>query len=285
MNFIALDVETANADYSSICQIGVAEFFNDQIVNTWETLINPKDYFDLLNISIHGINEEKVKNSPTFVQVVDKLKELTKDKIIIHHMPFDRIAINRACEYNDIDKLEINWLDSAKIVRRTWSEFSYSGYGLFNVANYLKISFKHHNALEDAIAAGKIVLKACELKNMDINDWFERVRKPINIYSKGSSVPNLEGNPEGSLFGENAVFTGSLFITRAEAAKLASDLGCNVSNSVNKKTTMLIVGKQETFKLAGYQKSSKHRKAEKLITEGYEIRILSEDDFKELLKN
>ena len=35
MNFLAIDIETANADYSSICQIGIAEFENGQVVNSW----------------------------------------------------------------------------------------------------------------------------------------------------------------------------------------------------------------------------------------------------------
>lgn len=72
-------------------------------------------------------------------------------------MPFDKIAITRAClEYNSPIILS-NWVDSAKIARRTWEEFAYVGYGLANLAEFLKIEFKHHDALEDAITAAKIV--------------------------------------------------------------------------------------------------------------------------------
>ena len=38
MNFLALDVETANADYSSICQIGIAEFENGKVQNPYPNL-------------------------------------------------------------------------------------------------------------------------------------------------------------------------------------------------------------------------------------------------------
>ncbi|GAH70392.1 unnamed protein product, partial [marine sediment metagenome] len=34
----------------------------------------------------------------------------------------------------------------------------------------------------------------------------------------------------------------------------------------------------------GHEKSSKHRKAEELILKGHDIRILSESDFKQLVK-
>jgi DNA polymerase-3 subunit epsilon len=277
--FYVLDVETANADYSSICQIGIAKFENGKLTEKWETLIDPNDYFDGMNISIHGITEEMVENSPTFEEIYPKLKEQLENKIVGHHMPFDRIAVNRACELAELDFINTNWLDSAKIVRRTWEEFAYKGYGLSNVANHLGIEFEHHNAIQDAIATGKIMLKAFEKSEMNLEDWFLRIKKPINIYSNGSTSIKLEGNPEGPLYGENIVFTGTLMLPRAEAGKIASELGCNVSNSVSKKTTMLVVGIQDTTKLVGYSKSSKHRKAEELINKGIGIRILSENDF------
>ena len=280
--FYTLDVETANADYSSICQIGIAEFNNGELTNTWESLVNPKDYFDEINISIHGITEKMVKHSPTFLEIYDKIRESTENNIVVHHMPFDRIAINRACELNKLELIQTNWLDSAKVVRRTWEDFAYSGYGLSNITQHLGIKFKHHNALEDAIAAGRVMLKAFEKSKMQLNDWVSRVKNPININEGGSSSIKLDGNPEGPLYGENIVLTGTLYITRVEAAKMAADLGCNVTSSVTKKTTLLVVGTQDDFKLAGYSKSSKHRKAEELIEKGIEIRILSEDDFKSL---
>ena len=277
--FYVLDVETANADYSSICQIGLAKFENGELTEKWESLIDPDDYFDGMNISIHGITEEMVQGSPTFDQVYPNLKKVLENKIVAHHMPFDRIAINRACEIYELDLIETNWLDSAKIVRRTWEEFAYKGFGLANVADHLGIEFEHHNALQDAIATGKVMLKAFEKSEMNLENWFSRVKKPINIYANGSTTIKLDGNPEGPLYGENIVFTGALMIPRAEAGKIASELGCNVSNSVTKKTTMLVVGIQDTTKLAGYAKSSKHRKAEELINKGIGIRILSENDF------
>lgn len=65
MNFVAVDVETANSKLSSICQIGVAEFRNGTLTNKWQSLINPEDEFDCINVSIHGIDENAVQNAPT----------------------------------------------------------------------------------------------------------------------------------------------------------------------------------------------------------------------------
>lgn len=53
---------------------------------------------------------------------------------------------------------------------------------------------------------------------------------------------------------------------------------------MKKTTTLLVVGDQDIQKLAGHEKSSKHRKAEQLIAEGQHIRILGESDFLRLVK-
>ncbi|HYW95336.1 MAG TPA: exonuclease domain-containing protein [Bacteroidales bacterium] len=285
MNFLALDVETANADYSSICQIGIAEFQEGAVVNKWSTLVNPESYFDAMNISIHGITEDDVIDAPTFAELHSILNEKLSGRITVHHMPFDRVAISRACEGNGLEIIEALWLDSAKIVRRTWTEFAHRGYGLANIAAHLDIRFGHHDALEDAVAAGMVVCRACSEKALSIEDWANQVNRPVFVHggTNGKTTDvKLDGNPEGPLFGETMVFTGELTLSRSEAARIAADLGCNVGSSVNKKTTILVVGTQDSSKLAGYTKSSKHRRAEEMIGAGVPVRILSEGDFVEM---
>ena len=278
MNFLAIDVETANADYSSICQIGIAEFQDGAIINRWSSLVNPEAYFDGFNTSIHGISEHDVRDAPTFDKIHSIIAEKLNGKITVHHMPFDKIAITRACiEYN-LEIIQPKWLDSAKIVRRTWEEFSSRGYSLGNIAKHLNIKFAHHDALEDAIAAAQVVKYACEKSGHSIEDWLDKVDHPI---SNISSI-KFEANLDGSLYGEVLVFTGALLLPRKDAAKIAAGLGCAVEDSVTKKTTILVIGTQDASKLAGYEKSSKHRKAEDLIQKGILIKILSENDFIEM---
>ena len=291
MDYLAIDVETANADYSSICQIGIVEVHKGEFVDEWSTLVNPEAYFDSFNVSIHGITESDVENAPTFDTVYSELKNRISGRIAVHHMPFDKVAIRRACTENNLDNFEVNWLDSAKIVRRSWDDFAHKGYGLANIAQYLDIEFKHHDALEDAKAAAKIVQIACEKTGISIDEWLSQI-SPTRISDKKTSSssaytyypPNIskEGNKEGPLYGEKIVFTGSLSISRQKAAEIAAELGCDVKSNVSKKTTILVVGFQDISKLAGYKKSTKHRKAEKLIGKGVDIEILSENDFFEM---
>ena len=65
LTFNAIDVETANADRASICQVGIVHVRDGAIHDRWQTLINPEDWFDPWNVSIHGITLDDVSNSPT----------------------------------------------------------------------------------------------------------------------------------------------------------------------------------------------------------------------------
>jgi len=286
MNFISIDVETANADMASICQIGIAFFSGAEMINEWVTLVNPEDYFDPININIHGINELDVQNAPTFPEISDTLLSFLKNTIVVCHTHFDRVSISRTFWKHNIEMTEVSWLDSAKVARRTWPEFSKKGYGLKNVATHIGYNFKHHNALEDAKASGHILLEAMKVSNLSISDWEIRATKPINLgsYSRGSDIKR-DANPQGLLYGEVIVFTGALILPRKEAADLAASIGCKVVPSVTKKTTLLVVGDQDLSKLSGKEKSSKHIKTEELISKGQSIRILKESDFEELVKN
>lgn len=285
MNFIAIDLETANADMGSICQIGIAVFSDGLLVDEWSSLVDPETYFDDINISIHGIDPDMVAGQPTLPGVAEQLRTRMLNTVSVCHTHFDRVALQRAFAVYRLQPIVTKWLDSARVCRRTWKDLAWSGYGLKNVCNKIGYQFKHHDALEDAKAAGYVLLAALRESGMDIDAWMHRVGQPIDPSraSYGAAVYR-DGNPEGDLFGEVLVFTGALELSRAEAADLASIAGCAVTPNVTKKTTILVVGDQDIKKLAGQEKSSKHRKAEELALAGKSIRIIRESDFKELVR-
>jgi DNA polymerase-3 subunit epsilon len=81
------------------------------------------------------------------------------------------------------------------------------------------------------------------------------------------------------LEGDVVVFTGRLSMSRDAAAEVVAKCGCDVADSVNKRTTILVVGDQDLRKTKGQERSAKHRRAEQLVADGYSIRIVGESDF------
>lgn len=304
VDFVVIDVETANHDLSSICQVGIASFHNGSLQNSWVSLVDPQDEFDPVCVSIHGIDSAKVGSSPNWATVYPEVRSLLQGQIVASHTAFDRVALLRACEKYGLENCECRWLDSAMVVRRAWPIFSRSGYGLTNVATKFGIEYQPHDALEDARCAGEILLRAIAETGLDIDQWLERVKHPIQSSVGQHAEPLLNrppkeratrpiqpvtphpiarhGDPEGPLYGEVLVFTGALAMPRHEAADAAAAAGCEVATNVTKQTTLLVVGNQDVRKLAGKERSSKHRKAEELIDKGQKIRIVSESDFQRI---
>lgn len=283
MKFVAIDVETANADMASICSIGVAEFQEGALTSEWYSLIDPHDFFDPVNVSIHGIQEADVRGAPTFKEAVTTIDGLLRDQVVVTHSHFDRTSLRQTAGRWSVSMPLCTWLDTALVARRTWAECARSGYGLANVCKLIGYHFDHHNALEDAKAAGHVLLAAMRESGLDLEAIQKRAFQPIDPSSNGAGAITRDGNPDGPLAGEVIVFTGALAIPRREAADLAASVGCNVEKSVTKKTTILVVGDTDVKRLAGHEKSSKHRKAEQLLTAGQPLRIIRETDFKELV--
>lgn len=287
MQFISIDVETANADLASICSIGMVHFRDGQIIRDFSTLINPQDHFDAVNIGIHGIKPEDVRSAPTMKEFYPQLSLALSSLIVVHHTHFDRAAFHKVSTKFRFPDLTCKWLDSSSIARRAWPDCARRGYGLADLAKRLNIVFRHHDAMEDARAAGEVVVRAIAATGIDLDQWLGIVGQPAMIGARQQHEPRAAraGNPDGPLAGEVIAFTGKLSIERDRAARLAAMAGCQVTDNVSKKTSILVVGDQDIRVLNGHDKSSKQRRAEKLISEGAQVRIIGESDFQLLLKH
>jgi DNA polymerase III subunit epsilon len=279
--FIALDVETASDWVGSICQIGLATVDRSNTIRTFTMLIDPECNFDPRNSAIHGITEQMVEGQPTFAAIFPQIRLLLVRYPIVQHSSFDQRAIESACNGNDLDCAPIHWIDSVRVAQRAWPEWrGDGGHGLANLKSKLGLQFRHHDAGEDARAAAEVVLAAERQTGQQFHDLIAP-RPKSRTYEK--SIPK-EGNPDGVLAGQVVVFTGSLSMPRGDAAMLAASCGCSVKASVTMATTLVVVGDQDLTLLAGHEKSSKHRKAEELISGGQPIRIMGEAEFTEMVR-
>lgn len=279
-DFVALDVETANADTASICQVGVAVYRDGAVAREWQSLVDPRDYFDGMNVSIHGITPEMVKGAPTYAELAPELHALIDGVVVVSHSHFDRLALYSACERWERWLPPCRWLDTLLVARRAWRDGQLPGYGLRTIAAWLQYDYKAHDALEDAKAAGQVLLAAMRDTGLDLDGWLDRVHRPV--HSPQHTKITAEGNPNGPLFGEVLVFTGALEIQRRDAAAIAANLGCEVAAGVTKKTTMLVVGNRDKYGVPRTEKTGKERRAEELMRAGQPIRVLHESDFKRL---
>lgn len=279
--FIAVDVETANSNVSSICQIGVAFVDADGLVNAMSYLVDPEQDFDAFNSNLHGIDAAVVRGAPTFAAVLQFLRPVLERHVLVQHSGFDRKAFDDACRLADIPALRCEWFNSVTIARRAWPELKgQGGHGLANLKNVLGLEFEHHDAGEDARAAAEVVLLA---EAQTGQNFIDLAASSSQRRGKWQTSIALDGEQNGAHFGHVACFTGRLSLSRVEAATIAAGAGISVKTSMSKKVTLLVVGDIDLADESVQAKSSKQQRAEELIAQGHPLRIIGETEFMDMV--
>ena len=149
---------------------------NGEIIDHWETLVNPETNFNPYNVAIHGIRDADVRSALTLPGIYTELCERVQDSVVVHHSPFDKTAFEQATSKYNLHPLPVIWLDCVKIAKKAWPQFASSyGYGLGSLTKYFGIQFQLHNAVEDARATALIALQACRETGWDIEEFLHRI--------------------------------------------------------------------------------------------------------------
>lgn len=160
-DFTVIDVETANYDRASVCQVGIAVIESWEIVETWSQLVNPHTR-DWTNTRTHGITYDTVLNMPTFRDIYPRIKGSFAGPRVVSHSWYDETAIRKACKHHHLPMFPNGWIDSIQIAKMAWPlrKEEGRGYGLRGLANDLGIHYQAHDAGEDAKVTAKVVLRA-----------------------------------------------------------------------------------------------------------------------------
>ena len=179
MKFTCLDFETANYSDASICSAGIAVFVNGELTETRHWLVRPPaghDFFREDFIEIHGITREDVKDAPEFPTVAKELLPFLCDAdfVVAHNAVFDIRMLSGTLSHFAIPCPSFRTLCTRETARRAWPELP--SHSLDTVARHIGHTFRHHNALDDAEAAGRVLKAILEERG---EAWvFEPTRSP-----------------------------------------------------------------------------------------------------------
>ena len=230
MDFVAIDLETANPNPWSICQIGIAEFSDGALTGEWMSYIDPAERFNRDNVAVHGITEAAVRGWPKLLDMSEQLRESLNGRIVVSHSQFDRVALEQAFDRLEIPRLSCTWLDSTLVARRAWEGLSKRGFGLENLCRLLGYRYQRHDALGDAKAAGVVVLAAIEQTGIGLRQWLKQVklligdgpRRPIRTLYQ--LPPGTDGpSPEASNRPSNQVISPEMLRLLAGQRSAESD--------------------------------------------------------------
>ena len=165
MDFTAIDFETANFQGNSACSIGLVRCRSGEIVETFSSLIRPpRLYFYPPFTEIHGLTAADVRGAPTFSQLWrEALRDfIGDDTLVAHNARFDAGVLSATLTYYGFPKPQNRWACSYRTAKGYFQREKgiqpLENYKLNTVAAHFGIQFRHHDALEDAEAAAKIML-------------------------------------------------------------------------------------------------------------------------------
>lgn len=162
MRFAAIDFETANSFVGSICAVGLVIMNGGCVEESKFWLVKPHRTcrrFDPFNVAIHGIRESDVAGAPEFDALYNEeiLPRIDGGIVAAHNAAFDMSALRHVLGLYRIEYPDIRYLCTYKASVRTWADLE--DHRLDTVSKFLSFEFKHHDALEDALACANILLE------------------------------------------------------------------------------------------------------------------------------
>lgn len=281
-DYCVLDTETTglSAYYDKIIEIGILKVRDNMIIDQYSQLIQPEREIDEFITALTGITNEMVEGMPSILEVKDNvLSFIGSDIIVGHNTSFD-IRFLKAGFQQELDN---QYMDTMQFARKIYPELKH--HRLSDLTEYLGLSNNEHRSISDCIATKELYdteKSYMAKKGLKIGDLW---KKHHNI-DTASIVPTVEINEDSFFFGKHVVFTGKLEkMTRKDAMQLVINLGGVLDKSVTKKTNYLILGNNDYNAILHGEKSSKHKKAEKLKLKGQDIEIIDELTFYDILKD
>ena len=165
--YVVVDIETTGGSlpYHRITELGAVKMRNGEVVERFQTLVNPERWISREIEALTGISNEMVKTAPKFAEVADAFHEFTKDAIFVaHNVGFDYGFIQ--AEFEKLEKRFVRpYICTKAGMKKQYPDLE--SYSLKNLTSHFGISLEtHHRALCDAEAAAGL-LKLINLKRRE----------------------------------------------------------------------------------------------------------------------
>ena len=161
-SFVCVDLETTglNPKKDRIIEIGAVKVVKGQVVDTFESFVNPHRALDGRIQELTGIKQEDLEDAPDISKVLPDILEFIGDEVLLgHSVLFDYSFLKKAAVDGKI-KFERLGVDTLKMARKDLPQLE--SRSLEALCLYYGIPHKAHRALEDARATAVLYGKLKE---------------------------------------------------------------------------------------------------------------------------
>lgn len=183
--YAIIDIETTGgrASRDKITEIAIVLHDGEEIIDTFETLINPECYIPYGITELTGITQEMVEGAPRFYEVAKEIVEMTEGCVFVaHNVRFDYGFIRA-----EFKRLGYSYtrkqLCTVRLSRKAIPGLN--SYGLSNLIRYMGIEVKdRHRAMGDALATAELFRRI-----MEAQENKTQVKSMVNMGIRESKLP------------------------------------------------------------------------------------------------
>lgn len=295
-DIVFVDVETTglNRYDDAIIQLSALRFHDGRIIDTFDSYINPLRPIPKMLARINHITDELVRDAPVISDVRESFLSFIEGAVLVGHnlAGFDIHFLNNSFD-GALDGIQ--YLDTMTAAKRY---LNLPNHRLQTVAEHLGFAQEgeFHNSLYDCMATAYIFFRLdmqellkcpCVFmlgaSNTGERRKWDKYAKHTSEKAKKAAIPAAAdtGHP---LFGKIIVFTGELSFSRDTAYEMAESVGGIIRNNASRKTSYLVVGKQDVSIVGPDGRSNKEKQVYELNESGKaHIAVLDEAQFLNLI--
>ena len=146
---IALVTTGFSPPLSHVIEIGAIKIRDGEKMKRFETLVKPPKKIPYVIECLTGIDNEILKDAPTFEEIFSDVKNFLADDILIGH--------NLKVDIKFLDGVKNNFVDTLQLALKLIPNLGAHGYGLKNLCEYLKLEPPNKNrAMEICLCTDEI---------------------------------------------------------------------------------------------------------------------------------
>lgn len=208
MRLAFVDIETTGtrATRDRITEIAIKVWEQDELIESWQSLLDPEVSIPPFIQSLTGISNELVKTAPLFRELAEKIDDLTKDCIFVaHNARFDYAFIKA-----EFRRLNFTWnrrvLCTVKLARALYPQYQRHGLDALIERHQIPIS-ERHRAMGDVDAMLDFYRIAQQEHSQE--QFEAAIRRQLQLPSlpKGLTEDQVRSIPQGPgvyrFYGEN----------------------------------------------------------------------------------
>ena len=155
--YCVIDIETngSKPESAQVIEVGAVMFQNGQVIGKFESFVESTFLPDYIS-KITGILPEDLKDAPSCVDVLTKLRIFMEDAVFVaHNVNFDYGFLNHSFDRFGLGSIGNQKLCSIDLARRTIKS---ERYGLAYLNEFLELGdHNHHRAFSDALTTTKLL--------------------------------------------------------------------------------------------------------------------------------